>query len=313
MKKLILLILLGLAFALVLLNAKGIVRLVRNASDKNPSQENSVVAGNCATDSIASKLDVSYGASELDIYYPEGTDCKNLPVMLYVHGGGWQKGDKSQQVKDKIPYFVGQGFVFVSVNYRLAPEFKYPVFNEDVAQAMAWVSQNISKYGGNPKKLSLIGHSAGGTIVASVGVDASYLNNVNVPRTDLRCVVALDSGSYDLSEAAVNKSDRTLVALFTGDVYKQAFGDDPETLKEASPINNIVNGSYIPSFFIVTRGQADRVALVKQFSDKLVRAGAFSQLVLATGLSHNEVNDAVGLSSDKLVTPPLTDFLAKCR
>ena len=96
----------------------------------------------------------------LDIYTPEGPAGKNLPVILWIHGGGWQAGDKSD-VALKPKALTERGFVFVSTNYRLLPEVKMDELIGDVARSVGWVHRNIARYGGDPTRIFVGGHSAG--------------------------------------------------------------------------------------------------------------------------------------------------------
>ena len=99
---------------------------------------------------------VARNAHSLDIYRPN--NLEGCPVMVYVHGGSWRRGDK-REVHDKHLAFVDRGWVFVSINYRLAPNGRYPANVEDVARALAWVHNNIRQYGGDPDCLFIMGHS----------------------------------------------------------------------------------------------------------------------------------------------------------
>ena len=118
-------------------------------------------------ESNAQKLtaDISYVKSDhkrhvLDIYTPENPSVDSLPVMFWIHGGGWQVGDKSD-VALKPKAFTERGFVFVSTNYRLLPEVKMEELIGDVAQSLGWVHKNIKDYGGDPTRIFVGGHSAG--------------------------------------------------------------------------------------------------------------------------------------------------------
>ena len=101
------------------------------------------------------KRDIPYAnpAAErqmLDIHAPK--DAKNLPVVFWIHGGGWQAGDKtSVQVKPKA--FVDRGFVFVATNYRLLPNVEMETIIRDVAKSLGWVHQHIAEHGGDPKRI----------------------------------------------------------------------------------------------------------------------------------------------------------------
>jgi len=113
----------------------------------------------------------------LDIHVP--ADARNAPVVMWVHGGGYAIGDKAYQMTDKISLFNGQGWILVSVNYRLSAPDKgaaqYPDHFLDVAAAVAWVREHIPAYGGDPNRIALLGHSAGADIVSNVAVGPSYL------------------------------------------------------------------------------------------------------------------------------------------
>src|SRR5580765_649794 len=91
----------------------------------------------------------------LDVYAPAG--AKGLPVVFWIHGGGWQTGDKSD-VKLKPQAFMDKGFVFVSVNYRLLPAVDIETLTRDVAKSFRWVEDHIAEYGGDPKRLLVGGH-----------------------------------------------------------------------------------------------------------------------------------------------------------
>src|SRR6478672_8655411 len=84
----------------------------------------------------------------LDVYAPR--DAKNLPVVFWIHGGGWQAGDKSS-VQHKPQAFTDKGFVFVSTNYRLLPSVDMGTIVRDVARAVRWVHHHVTEHGGDPK------------------------------------------------------------------------------------------------------------------------------------------------------------------
>ena len=92
-------------------------------------------------------------------------DAKNLPVVFWIHGGGWQAGDKSSvQIKPKV--FVDKGFVFVSTNYRLLPSVDIETIFRDIAKSIHRVHDHIAEQGGDPKRLFVMGHSAGAQLAA---------------------------------------------------------------------------------------------------------------------------------------------------
>jgi arylformamidase len=109
----------------------------------------------------------------LDIYSPPG-EAKKLPVVFWIHGGGWQTGDKSD-VHIKPQVFSGKGFVFVSTNYRLLPNVDMATLTRDVAKSIRWVHDHIAEHGGDPNRLLIMGHSAGAQLAALLCTDDRYL------------------------------------------------------------------------------------------------------------------------------------------
>ena len=86
----------------------------------------------------------------LDVY--ASPSARNAPVVFWIHGGGWQVGDKSD-VAEKPRFFVEKGFVFVSVNYRLLPAVEMINIFRDVAKSFRWVHDHIAEYGGDPRRV----------------------------------------------------------------------------------------------------------------------------------------------------------------
>src|SRR6478672_11974512 len=122
----------------------------------------------------------------LDIYSPR--DAKNLPVVFWIHGGGWQTGDKTS-VQNKPQAFVDKGFVFVSTNYQLLPSVDMETVVKDIARSIHWVHDHIAKYGGDPQRLLVMGHSAGAQLAALVCTDDRYLKVEGLPLTIVKgCV-----------------------------------------------------------------------------------------------------------------------------
>ncbi len=255
----------------------------------------------------------------LDMYVPDTTaNCPLPPVMVYVHGGGWVRGDKSHAVADKVSWFNEMGWVFVSVNYRLTPDrgdsdpsqldpdrIMFPVHNNDVANAISWVHDHAAEFGADGDLISIMGHSAGAGIVAAIATDETYLGGHGLELGSIRCAVPLDTAAYDIRARAESS--------LTADLYLNAFGDSPQDWDIASPLNHVEAGKDIPNFFVVVRGSALRLAQAHEFADALTGAGVATEFLEATGLSHDGVNDAVGAPDDDLITPNLGRFLEGCR
>ena len=167
---------------------------------------------------VASALPYGPGPRrQLDVYAPRGRRDGERPVVVFFYGGSWSSGTRSGYA------FVGRalaarGFVVVVPDYRLVPEVRYPAFVEDGAAAVRWVEANARDYGGDPRRLVLMGHSAGAYIAAMLAVDTRWLGP---DRAAVKGLVGL-AGPYDF-------------APFDVDASRAAFGSWPRPV-ETQPV-----------------------------------------------------------------------------
>ena len=120
----------------------------------------------------ATYANVDPNLTSLDVYAPDSGGCH--PILVFIHGGGWIGGDK-RFVDEKPRAFVRAGYVFASVNYRLSPKVSHPAHVQDVAQAIRKIRDLAPRYGGDPSRIYLVGHSAGAHLAALVATDGRYL------------------------------------------------------------------------------------------------------------------------------------------
>ena len=261
-----------------------------------------------------SRFDVQYALTpgadpahqQLDIYGDTAWTAR--PVVIYAHGGCWQNGDKSA-VAIKDDAFRDAGYVFVSINYRLAPTGAYPLNARDVAAAVAWVHRNAATFGANPFRIVLMGHSAGAHVVSLVATDPRYLADEGVPREALEAVIALDTGAHDLTLFA--GTDGVL-----GGCHGETFGQDPAVWAEASPITYApVPGPTPPFALPYSRGinpkgfDQHRVIQNQNMAVALQAAGVRADLIDGTYTTHSGINQNFGAPGDP-VTEACFTFLA---
>ncbi|PRX28477.1 alpha/beta hydrolase family protein [Paraburkholderia sp. BL18I3N2] len=134
-----------------------------------------------AGESFEAARELAYGSHErqrLDVFASEETRRKgNADVVLFVHGGAFLRGSKSFNglIYDNVSrWFARQGCVALNVEYRLAPDAPYPAGADDVAAALAWALRHVGEFGGNPQRIFLVGHSAGGAHVATYLCDPLF-------------------------------------------------------------------------------------------------------------------------------------------
>lgn len=185
--------------------------------------------------------------TSLDVFRPRRAGPRR-PVIVFVHGGGMSAGDKSPAalVENKARFFPAQGFIFVSVNYRLAPEVRHPVLTRDVAAAVAYVRSHATAWGGDPDAIFLIGHSAGAQLVIQLITDEPLLAESGVPAAAIRGAVMIDTTLYDIPFAMpFPDSDGLLQGI-----VEMTYGKSPAQWVAASPINRIAPGATLPPMLL---------------------------------------------------------------
>lgn len=132
---------------------------------------------------------------KLDVYRP-GKQAAGAPMVVFLYGGGWRSGDR-RDYRFAAEAFTSRGYVTVIPDYRLYPNVTFPAFVEDAAKAVKWATEHAAEFGADPKRIYLVGHSAGAHIVTLLAMDETYLREAGVDRSTIRAVGAL-AGPYDL-------------------------------------------------------------------------------------------------------------------
>jgi acetyl esterase/lipase len=224
--------------------------------------------------------------------------------MIFVHGGGWQKGDKGN-VLYKPSAFNAEGYIFISMNYRQVPEVDVPAQAGDIARAIAWVYAHAADYGGDPQRIFLMGHSAGAHLVSLVGTDPTYLEAEELSLANLSGVVSLDTQTYDIPGLM------SIPVQPGGRIYRQAFGSDPQLWEQLSPYYYITEDSGMPPFQVAYTGSGEeRAEQSERFVQALQDAGILAELLPAEEKTHTEINREFGMPGDA-VTQAVFEFLNK--
>jgi acetyl esterase/lipase len=237
----------------------------------------------------ALRTDVEYGRAGgerllLDVSVPEGSGP--FPVAILIHGGGWSGGDKRGADKpgsgaDVTPWFAPlteAKFTWLSINYRLAPAHRWPACLDDVATAIRWVKAHAAEFKGDPSRIALFGHSAGGhlaTLVATAADDTVRVGAV-------------------VGFAAVTNHEQELPARGGLSLSLQALLNRPKEvspeslglLRAISPLNHVRPG--LPPFLLI-HGDADKTVPIEQsrdFQARLVKNGVRADLIVVPGAGH---------------------------
>lgn len=186
-------------------------------------------------------------SNQLDVYVPK--DAKDFPVVLLVHGGAWVGGDKTfDRIPDVATCLARHGVGVVAPNYRLSPFFQHPAHVSDVARALAWTKEHIGEYGGNPERMMLMGHSAGGHLVALLASDETYLKAEGLSRDDVKGVIGI-SGVYQVSELPLKMLAKNTDSNLKVNPFTLVFGKDAEVCRLASPLTHVCAG--LPPFLLL--------------------------------------------------------------
>jgi CubicO group peptidase (beta-lactamase class C family) len=244
----------------------------------------------------------------LDVYSPRG--AKNLPVVFWIHGGGWQTGDKTD-VQVKPQAFMDKGFVFVSTNYRLLPSVDMATIVRDVAKSIHWVHDHIAEYGGDPKHLLVMGHSAGAQLAALICTDDRYLKAEGLSLAIIKGCVPVDGDTFDVPAIIETAETRWRVhglppAKFG---HREKFGNDPAKHRDFSAVTHVAKDKHIPPFLILhVAGHPDTTAQALRLANVLKDAGLPATVFGAKETTHSKISADLGKPDDP-ATKALFEFL----
>ena len=270
----------------------------------------------CVADAHAQRLtrEIPYATAHerqvLDVHAPAG--AKKLPVVFWIHGGGWQTGDKSM-VALKPKAFMDAGFVFVSINHRLLPTFEMSAITGDVAKALGWVHKNIAAHGGDPARLLVMGHSSGGQLAALMCTDDRYARAEGYSLAMIKGCVPVDADTFDIPAIIEMAETRARVHHLPLPTYghRKKFGDDPAKHRDFSAVTHVARDKGIPPFLILhVAGHPDTTAQARRLAAVLKEAGIPVTVVAGRETTHASINDNIGVANDP-VTKELFAFVGE--
>lgn len=251
--------------------------------------------------------DMAYGRDPLQRldFWRASTGQAAAPLVVFVHGGGWRRGDKGSATGSaKVSHFLAAGYAVASVNYRLVPASTVEQQAADVAHAVAMLVTHSRALGIDPHRVVVMGHSAGAHLAALIGTDMHYLAQAGLRRDAIRGVILLDGAAYDVPRQIAEGPG------LMNPVYRQAFGSDPARQRALSPTFQAARPN-AAGFLIL---HVDR-ASAKDQSDALgaaLRAAgtpAQVQAIAGTGMrGHMQINRNLG-EPDYPATPIVDAYL----
>jgi acetyl esterase/lipase len=258
---------------------------------------------------VPGRRDMAYGGDPLQHldFWPATKATATAPLVVFVHGGGWKRGDKDNATgPTKIAHFLGEGYAVASIDYRLVPANTVEDEAHDVAKAVAFLLGRAKTLGVDPRRVVLMGHSAGAHLAALVGTDPRYLAEAGLKPDAVAGVVLLDGAAYDVPRQIADGGN------FMHGTYLQAFGSDPARQRALSP-TMWADAPNAPRFLILHIDRDDGTVQSEALGAALRKAGTPAQVkgVGGTGLmGHMAINRDLG-KPDYPATPLVDAFLAE--
>jgi len=236
--------------------------------------------------------------TSLDVYQPVREDgyedaTVDRPILIFIHGGGWAFGDK-KRLEHKAEMALRNGWVYVSINYRLSPRVKHPEHSRDAAAAIAYVRDHAEEFGGDPDNIVIMGHSAGAHIAGIVASDEDLLGEYEMQPSELNGVVLLDGAGYDIP----NQMNSRALNGTTRKMYENAFGEDEDVWVQASPTLQAKPGDDLPPLLAVHIDRYQSRLETPKLVEAWQKSGAEAQLHYAPEPDHKGINTNIGIKND---------------
>lgn len=238
-------------------------------------------------------ITLAYGTDplqQLDLWRPVNAPSK-APLVLFVHGGGWQRGSKDNAGSRWAPvHFPQAGYAYAAINYRLVPQASVEQQAEDAARALRALLDRADELGIDRSRAVLMGHSAGAHLVALVGTDERYLKAAGLGFADVAGVIPNDGAAYDVP---AQMRDGPAIMQQT---YAQAFGSDPARQRALSPTHQAAAPN-APAFLLLHVQRPDGVRQAQALGKALSAAGTQVEYGSLPGeglRGHAEINRQLG-------------------
>jgi len=244
----------------------------------------------------------------LDVYSPK--DARGAPVVHFVHGGQWQKGDKDHYaliagLHGSIGMALAKrGIVTVVQSYRLSPEVAIEGMVDDVMAGLRWTQTHATEHGGDAHRIFTMGHSAGGHLVAIIATNDALHTARGMDPQAVRGTIAM-SAVWDGCSPAMPCG-----ATWNANVTVPVFGADPARWAEWSPLNRLHEG--VRPFFILI-GERDYPELIPQAAwarDRLTALGKQPRYLMLSGNEHTDMILEPGTKNDRL-SGAILDFVTR--
>lgn len=215
----------------------------------------------------------------LDVYQPRNLSTARRPVVVFIHGGDWNSGSKN------LYAFIGrrlakQNVVAVLINYRLSPRVLVPNMADDCARALSWTARHIAEYGGDPNRIFVMGHSAGGGLAALLATNDALFTQIGLPQNPVKGVILDDPAGLDMLDY-LTKLD------YAGDEkYLIPFGKDPAVWRSVSALYFVSKSSPPMLLYAGEQTYPGIATSVRRFDQRLQDLGIKHEFRVLPGKKH---------------------------
>jgi arylformamidase len=243
---------------------------------------------------LRGQREFAYGGDakqRLDFIAPKAA-AGPVPLVVFIHGGGWSVGDKAYGDASKATYFTGRGYAYASLNYRLVPDATVEQQGADIAAGLAYLRANARSLGVDPDRIVIMGHSAGAHLSALVASDPAYLNAARVPMAAIKGVILLDGAAYDVARQVANPQNKL------PSMYKAAFGSDPKRQAALSPTLHAAGPNVGDWLILPVADRPDSPEQSQDLAAALHKGGSRVTVTPVANSSHMKLNKNLGMSGD---------------
>jgi arylformamidase len=296
-----------------ILSVAGLIVLTSSLAQAAPGDRlRARIAARSAIDQIpaaAPDQTIRYGRDPLQVldFWPAKATSVPAPLVVFVHGGGWSKGSKDNGTGHwKAVHYPAQDYGFASINYRLVPAATPEQQAQDVADSLAALLARAAQLGIDPRRVVLMGHSAGAHLVALVGTDERYLRAAGLSFANLAGVIPIDGAAYDVPAQFAQAGPRMKRT------YEAAFGTDPARQRSLSPTLHAAAPN-APAFLVPHVQREDGVRQSAALVAALKAAGTMADAASFPGeglMGHMEINRSMG-DPDYAATPVVDAWMKR--